>query len=347
MPVEGPPRITSTTTTGTSAATARPMRLGHQRESRAGGRRQRGHAAVRRADRHVDRGQLVLGLQQRAADLGQRRRHPFEQLGRRRDRIGGDEAHAAADRAVARGLVAADQPALAGRLAHARRAAAARAWPAAASMPACSAVRFAFSAVRVALPRGAQRAPRAPRRGMPGEAAGEAERDHVDPAAGDRLGHLLQRHAGVARAAGEEHRGRLALVGCRRSTRPPASQRDLVGEAVHVLPVEGEQQVEAVVERVHRRGAQAQQRRRLAAADLRAAGAHHQAVQARLRGGLQQHGAGGHHAAAAGAGDGDRQARAGGVCGRRGAVGASARVRGHPRVLLGGWGAVNRRRARR
>ena len=87
--------------------------FGHQREARSRGRREGGHAAVRRADDHVDGGELVLGLQQRAADLRERGRHPFEQLGRRRDRVGGDEAHAAADRAQPRRLVAGDEPALA------------------------------------------------------------------------------------------------------------------------------------------------------------------------------------------------------------------------------------------
>mgnify|MGYP002137566435 CR=1 FL=1 len=41
--------------------------FGHQRQARASGGRQRGHAAVGGADDHVHRGQLVLGLPPRAA----------------------------------------------------------------------------------------------------------------------------------------------------------------------------------------------------------------------------------------------------------------------------------------
>ncbi len=250
MPVDGPPRITSTTTIGTSALTARPMRLGHQRQARAGGGRQRGHAAVGRADDHVDRGQFVLGLQQRAADLGQRRRHPFEQLGRRRDRVGGDEAHAAAHGAEAGGLVAADLPAPAGRrrrLCQAGQAVACRRpRPSRRAVPcrlACSAPR------RVSSWRAARL--RAPTRRDAGQAAGQAQREHVGPAAGNRLGHLLQRQRHAARAAGAEDLGHGAFVAVA-DHQAVRAQRNLVGEAVHVLPVHRQQQVEAVVQCVDR-----------------------------------------------------------------------------------------------
>ena len=83
----------------------------HQRQAGTGRRRQRRHAAIARADDHVDRGQFVLGLHQHAAALRQRPRHPFQDLGRRRDRVAADEFDAAPQRAEARRLVAGDRPA--------------------------------------------------------------------------------------------------------------------------------------------------------------------------------------------------------------------------------------------
>ena len=91
-----------------------PERFDHQRKSGAGGRRQRRRAAIGRADDHVDGGEFVFGLQQRAADFGQVRRQPFENFGRRRDRIGGGKADAAADGAERGRFVARQQPALGG-----------------------------------------------------------------------------------------------------------------------------------------------------------------------------------------------------------------------------------------
>ncbi len=283
----------------------------------AGGRGERGHAAVRRADRHVHRRELVLGLQQRAADLRQRRRHPFQQLGRRRDRVCGDEAHAAADRAVAGRLVAADLPALSRR--SAGRGEPRHAGDAGGGVDTglqCGEVRR--QRVAAALPRAGER--RGKRRGRnPGQRTGHAQRHHVGPAAGDRLGRLLERHRDVARAARPEDVGRLALV---RVADHDARRRErnLVGEARDVLPVDRQQQVEAVVERVDRDRREPDQRRRLAAADLRSAGADHEAVEPRLRRGAQQQRARGHHAAAAAAGQRDRDPR------RRAARGTGARV---------------------
>jgi len=115
-------------------------------------------------------------------------------------------------------------------------------------------------------------------------------------------------------AAGQEDRRYLTAIGI---THEPTAwvQRDLVGKTVHVLPVDGQQQVEAVIQRFQRSGTQAQQRRGLAAADLRAAGAHHQAIQTRTGCRVKQQCACRHDTAAAAAGDGDRQA---GFVARRG-----------------------------
>ena len=89
-----------------------PERLDHQRKSGAGGRRQRRRAAIGCADDHVDRGELVFGLQQHPANLDQAGRQPFEHFGRRRDRIGGGKANAAADGAERGCFVARQQPTL-------------------------------------------------------------------------------------------------------------------------------------------------------------------------------------------------------------------------------------------
>src|SRR5208282_5581014 len=105
MPVDGPPRITSTTTIGISAA-VEPERFDHQRETGPRRRGQRRRTAERSANDHVDRSQLVFGLQQNAADLGKSGRQPFENFARRRYGVGGGETDAAADGTETRRLVA-------------------------------------------------------------------------------------------------------------------------------------------------------------------------------------------------------------------------------------------------
>ncbi|MBK9684218.1 MAG: hypothetical protein IPO59_13375 [Betaproteobacteria bacterium] len=89
---------------------------------------------------------------------------------------------------------------------------------------------------------------------------GQAEaRDHVDPGAAADLAVFFS-----ARACSFAPLRRSALEGLRRRRcRRPAgwgAERNLVGEAVQVLPVDGQQQVEAVVQRGHRLRPQAQQR---------------------------------------------------------------------------------------
>ena len=190
--------------------------------------------------------------------LAQRRRHPLEQFGRRRDRIGGDEADAAADRAVAGRLVAADQPA---RIARRRRLGQARH-----EFDRGGSVDPGLQREQIRLQPGVAALPRVAHGGFergggqPGERSGQPERDHVDPAAGDRLGHLLQRRL---RRSARRRRGRPRVPRprrCRRSIRPAGTQRNLVGKPMHVLPVDGQQQVEAIVQRFdrpRRRGAPA------------------------------------------------------------------------------------------
>ena len=139
------------------------------------------------------------------------------------------------------------------------------------------------------------------------QSRGEAKRDHVGPTAGKRLSHLLERQRRVTRASLDEHLGRLALLGIAQH-HARGIERNLVGEAVDVLPVDADQNVETVVQAFDRRQGKAQQRRRFAAADLRPARAHHQAVPAGLRCNLEQQVAGGHHACAAAAGNRKRNA---------------------------------------
>ena len=111
IPVEGPPRITSTTTTGTSAATARPS---------ASVISERPGPAVAVSDgtppNEAPMTMLIEASSSSACTsapptLASAGASHSSSFGRRRDRISGDEAHAAAQRAVAGGLVAGDEPA--------------------------------------------------------------------------------------------------------------------------------------------------------------------------------------------------------------------------------------------
>ena len=106
IPVDGPARAHSTTTTGISSDAGKTDRLGHQRLARSRSRRHRAHAGEGRTDHHVDRGQLVFGLHRDAAELGQILRHPLQHVGRRRDRVAGHEAAARDERAVGDRVVA-------------------------------------------------------------------------------------------------------------------------------------------------------------------------------------------------------------------------------------------------
>ena len=231
---------------------------------------------------------------QRAAHLRERRAHPLQQFGGRRDRVGGDEAHAALDGAVAGGLVAGQQPARRRAWAAVRRAESASRCAAAAARPAATAARLGASAAgrlpSVLLDRACN--------GLVGQAEqrGErAEQHHVGAAFGHRLGELLERQRRACRATLHEHLGRLALVRVGEDqARGP--ERDLGVEALHVLPVHGGEHVEAVLHALDGLAGDAQHGGGLAAADLRARGAGHERVVAGVRGGLEQHVAGGHDA---------------------------------------------------
>jgi hypothetical protein len=142
---------------------------------------------------------------------------------------------------------------------------------------------------------------------QPDARTGQAERDHVDPAATGRFRELLERQRHEPRAAGQQRGRRFAGVAVT-DDQPARTERQFVGKALQVLPIKGHQQVESVVQRRQRCITQSQQRRGLAAADLRAARAHHQAEQAGARRRVEQQLAGRHHAGAAAAGNGHRVA---------------------------------------
>ena len=89
-------------------------RLLHERDAGPGRRGHRPRPGHRGAERHVDRRQLVLGLDGHAAELRQPRREPFEDLRRRRDRVAGEEPPAGDEEAERDGLVAGHQQPVAG-----------------------------------------------------------------------------------------------------------------------------------------------------------------------------------------------------------------------------------------
>ena len=119
IPVDGPARCTSITTSGSSIATASPIvsafrsmpgpaRGGHAELAREGG-----------AERHVDRRDLVLGLDRAHAEAAVARER-VQQLGGGRDRVAGVEEpearlHAGGDQAVRERLGAVDVAVDAGR----------------------------------------------------------------------------------------------------------------------------------------------------------------------------------------------------------------------------------------
>src|SRR5579884_3800016 len=99
--------------------------FGHERNPRARGRGHRTNAGKRCTDDHVDRGELVLGLDDDAAVFRSVLGHPLEDIGRRGDRIARHEPAAGGEGAVSDRVVSHhDQPvavlalrqAIAGRL---------------------------------------------------------------------------------------------------------------------------------------------------------------------------------------------------------------------------------------
>ena len=85
-PVDGPPRCTSTTSSGSSVITREADGLGLQRDAGAGGAGDAERTAVGRADCRADAGDLVLGLEGQDVEvlvLGQL----VQDVRRRRDRV--------------------------------------------------------------------------------------------------------------------------------------------------------------------------------------------------------------------------------------------------------------------
>ena len=96
-----------------------PDQLAHEGEAGARGRGHRAHAGERRAEHGRERGDLVLRLIHRAADLGQLLGAQLHDLGRRRDRVPAIEATARVERPERDRVVAAEhEVALARDLGH-------------------------------------------------------------------------------------------------------------------------------------------------------------------------------------------------------------------------------------
>ncbi len=189
-------------------------------------------------------------MQQRSADFRERRRHPLEHFGGRGDRIRGDEANTAAHCAKSRRFVAAQQPP--------RRRIGPRCGEARPAGNSCRCLDAGAERRKVRLQRGIGALPRRAHRVVQRIArqarkrARKPEREHVDPASGNRLDRLLERQRDVARAGGPEHVRRFTRIGVP-DHHARRAERDFVGEAIDVLPVDGDQQVERVRERRDRR----------------------------------------------------------------------------------------------
>jgi hypothetical protein len=144
------------------------------------------------------------------------------------------------------------------------------------------------------------------------QAGGDAQRDHVGPSAGDLFRQRLHLHLDQPRARGGHDLGR----------RPEARvaddqtvgvEHDLVCEAIGLVPVDGDDGIEAIVHALHRVRRQTHEGRRFAAADLRAHRAGHQAVPAAAAGGFQKQPRRGHRPCATAAENGQADAAAGGI----------------------------------
>ena len=282
------------TTIGRLRSDGQPDQFHHQRETRARRGGQRRRAAERAADDHVDRRKFIFRLHQHAADLFQVGRQPFQDLGRGGDRVGRNEADAAADAAEPGRLVAADVPAGGNGGGRGSQPAGGRLHAGdqrhAGTDTGEAGVKHLLSALFQ--PLGDDGADHVFR--QPGQAGEQAQAQHVHPAAGQVLHRFLQRQRHQPCLRRGDARRRFAPVRIAQHQACPV-QDDLAGETLDVQPVERHHQVEAVVQAFDRAGADAQERRHLAAADLRTRRARHQPIEAGLGGSLEQHLGGGHH----------------------------------------------------
>ena len=81
-------------------------RLGHEADPRARRRNQDPGASCRRAQGHVDRPELALGLDEDATELRHTARHPLQQFGLRRDGVAEIGVAAGLNRRLGHGIVA-------------------------------------------------------------------------------------------------------------------------------------------------------------------------------------------------------------------------------------------------
>ena len=273
--------------------------LHHQAQAGTGGGGEGGHPTEGAADDHVHRGQFVLGLEQAAADLFQAGRQPLQHLGGRGDGVGGDEAHPAAQGPQAAGLVAAHVPALAaGDGGHGTGGGG--------GVTGLEAGHRRRGDVGALAAQGRRRLGLQGGEGQAGHGPGGSQGGHVEAATRHGVGHGLQGQFDHPGAAGEDLRrhGAPRRIGEHQAL---GAQGDFVIEAADVEPVQGHQDVEAIIHAVHRAGTEAHHGRGLTAADLGPGGAGHEAVIAGAGHGGEEDRPGRDGAAAARAGDGDGQ----------------------------------------
>jgi hypothetical protein len=140
--------------------------------------------------------------------------------------------------------------------------------------------------------------------GHPSQGAQGAQARHVEAAVRQGIRDRLKgqsAHPGTGAGQGLGYRLALAV----REDQGPLIEGQLIDEALDVVPVEAQQDVEAVPHARHRPGAEAHHGGGLAAADLGARGACQKPVVARPGDRGEQDQAGGDRTAAAGAGDRD------------------------------------------
>ena len=224
------------------------------------------------------------------------RRQPFDEIGRRRDRIAADEAHATAQRAQGDRLVTADQPVpVPARRPHAQvERKPGRCGEAGDGADAVGVHHVLVTTGKDLGDRDLEIAGR-----QADEAADGAHGEHVHPlCAAPMLDALAHGECDRARLRSGDIRRRDARL---RIGNDDARlvERNLGGKLIELLPVERDEHVVAVGRRLHRLGGNLHQSRRLAASHLRTEQLRHQAVIAGVRAGAQEDGPCSHCAGAA------------------------------------------------
>ena len=282
------------------AGGGKPQCFHHQRQARTGGRGQGRRSAVGRADDHVDGGQFVLGLKQHSAYFGQIGCEPFEDFRRRRDRIGGGKAHAAADRSEPGRLVAGYEPPLgaAYRLRPRQPQAEIEAGGGGHARLQSGAARLDCGRAFVGQPLLDHRHDNVLRE--PEQAGGNAERDHVRAPVGNGFRHFLDRDLDHACTAAAD-RGRQVAAARVADHQAMRRRLDFGAETMGVEPIDTDEEIEMFRRAFDRAARQTQQGRGFPAADLRTYGPRQQSVPSRRACRFKEEIAGGQRTGAAAA----------------------------------------------